>query len=177
MGRLRPKHPLLIQKHFLFILKTQVKIKSEVLVCGRARMWVGVRDHNLFIMDAQSPEVAAMGNHICFLPCLPCMEASDLKVHFFFRQFRHTFCPCQQHRHREGFRVSSMCIFRHWLFLIKYSILCIGRVKVIQNISCKGMNNSTIINPFPMNSQVWLRIHDNGPTLISGRPTENALQL
>ena len=69
VGRLRPKDPLLIQKHFLFILKTQVKIKSEVLVCGRARMWVGVRDHNLFIMDAQSPEVAAMGNHICFLPC------------------------------------------------------------------------------------------------------------
>ena len=116
VGRLRPKDPFLIQKHFLFILKTQVKIKSEVLVCGRARMWVGVRDHNLFIMDAQSPEVAAMGNHICFLPCLPCMEASDLKVHFFFRQFRHTFCPCQQHRHREGFRVSSMCIFRQWLF-------------------------------------------------------------
>ena len=77
-----------------------MKIKSEVLVCGRARMWVGVRDHNLFIMDAQSPEVAAMGNHICFLPCLPCMEALDSKVHFFFQQFRHTFCP--YHRHRGG---------------------------------------------------------------------------
>ena len=102
VGRLRPKHPLLIQKHFLFILKTQVKIKSEVLVCGRARMWVGVRDHNLFIMDAQSPEVAAMGNHICFLPCLPCMEALDSKVHFFFQQFRHTFCP-YQHRHKKGY--------------------------------------------------------------------------
>ena len=98
MERFRPKDPFLIQKHFLFILKTQVKIKSEVLVCGRARMWVGVRDHNLFIMDAQSPEVAAMGNHICFLPCLPCMEALDSKVHFFFQQFRHTFYPYLRHR-------------------------------------------------------------------------------
>ena len=140
-------------------------------------MWVGVRDHNLFIMDAQSPEVAAMGNHICFLPCLPCMEALDSKVHFFFQQFRHTFCP--YHRHRGGY-VSEFeaCAFLSNGFSKKYSFLCIGCVlRNTKYFMQKNEQKYASINPFHMNSQVSLRIHDNGLTLLSGRPTENALQL
>ena len=109
---------------------------------------------------------------------LPALYGSlRFKGAFFFQQFRHTFCP--YHRHRGGY-VSEFeaCAFLGNGFSKKYSFLCIGCVlRNTKYFMQKNEQKYASINPFHMNSQVCLRIHDNGLTLISGRPTEKALQL
>ena len=60
------------------------------------------------------------------------MEALDSKVHFFFQQFRHTFCP--YHRHRRGYvsEFQAYAFLGNGFFLkLLYSLywMCIGDTK------------------------------------------------